>query len=179
MSTTSIPASLLLWWEVQQFLSHEAELLDSRRFDEWLGLFDEQARYRMPLARNVRRDRIATEEYTTEDQVAWIDESLPTLRQRVAQLKTGIHWAEEPASRTTHMVANIRVAESQEQDGRLSARVHSRFMLYQNRLQTETNVFVGKRSDLLVRQADGWRILDRQIHLDQNVLQAKALTVFF
>ncbi|ARP96836.1 aromatic-ring-hydroxylating dioxygenase subunit beta [Bordetella genomosp. 13] len=176
---TTASNALQLWWEVDQFLSHEAELLDTRRFDEWLELFEECATYRMPLARNVRRDRIATEEYTQVHQTAWIDETTATLRQRVAQLKTGIHWAEEPASRTTHMVANVRVADAQESDGVLTVLVHSRFMLYQNRLQDETNIFVGKRTDVLVRRDGAWRIRSRDIHLDQNVLQAKALTVFF
>lgn len=171
--------ALQLWWEVEQFLSYEAELLDSRQFDEWLTLFEEEASYRMPLARNVRRDRIDAEEYTQSHQTAWIDETTSTLRQRVAQLKTGIHWAEEPASRTTHIVANVRIAQTEETPAGRVVHVHSRFMLYQNRLQNETNVFVGKREDVLTRRDGVWRIKSRNIHLDQNVLQAKALTIFF
>jgi 3-phenylpropionate/cinnamic acid dioxygenase small subunit len=51
--------------------------------------------------------------------------------------------------------------------------------VYRNRLQDETDFFVGKREDVL-RKVDGaWKIARRQILLDQNVLLAKNLTVFF
>jgi len=57
--------------------------------------------------------------------------------------------------------------------------VRSRFLVYRNRVETETGFFVGKREDIL-RKVDGrWRIARRKILLDQNVLLAKNLTVFF
>lgn len=34
-----------LWWEIQQFLHLEADLLDDRRYDEWLDLLHEDIRY--------------------------------------------------------------------------------------------------------------------------------------
>jgi len=39
--------------------------------------------------------------------------------------------------------------------------------------------FVGKRNDTLRRTESGWRVLRREILLDQTVLLGKALTVFF
>jgi 3-phenylpropionate/cinnamic acid dioxygenase small subunit len=57
--------------------------------------------------------------------------------------------------------------------------VRSRFLVYRNRVETETDSFVGKRKDVL-RKVDGhWKIARRKILLDQNVLLAKNLTVFF
>jgi 3-phenylpropionate/cinnamic acid dioxygenase small subunit len=58
--------------------------------------------------------------------------------------------------------------------------VGSRFIVYQNRVETETYLFAGRRNDLL-RRADGgrWLLARREILLDQNVLLAKNLTVFF
>jgi 3-phenylpropionate/cinnamic acid dioxygenase small subunit len=48
-----------------------------------------------------------------------------------------------------------------------------------NRVETETDFFVGKREDIL-RKVDGrWKIARREILLDQNVLLAKNLAVFF
>jgi 3-phenylpropionate/cinnamic acid dioxygenase small subunit len=168
-----------LWWEIQQFMHYEADLLDSRQFDAWLTLLDEEIAYRMPLARNVRRDAIATE-YTGPGEAAWFDEGIETLRQRVAQINTGIHWAEEPASRISHLVTNVRIlGVDSAAEGGERVTVRSRFLVYQNRLQGEVSLFVGKRNDVLRRHGRGWKVLSREIHLDQNVLLAKALTTFF
>ena len=40
---------------MEAFLYQEAELLDERRYEEWLELFTEDARYLMPMRRNVPR----------------------------------------------------------------------------------------------------------------------------
>ena len=73
-----------LWWEVCQFLHMEADLLDGRQYEPWLELLHEDIQYRMPIARNVRRDQV-DREYTAAGQTAWFDEGITTLRQRVAQ----------------------------------------------------------------------------------------------
>ncbi|HEX6210320.1 MAG TPA: aromatic-ring-hydroxylating dioxygenase subunit beta, partial [Methylomirabilota bacterium] len=57
--------------------------------------------------------------------------------------------------------------------------VKSRFLVYRNRVETETDVLVGRREDVLRRVNGGWKIARRRIVLDQNVLLAKNLTVFF
>lgn len=178
-----VRADIDLWWEIQDFLFEEAELLDARRFSDWLNLLHPDIEYRMPLARNMRRDRMKSE-FTEPGEVAWFDEGFQTLSQRVAQINTGIHWAEEPASRVSHLVSNVRVLVPADAAGNAKGqpqevKVSSRFLVYQNRLQTETNLFVGKRTDILRRGDDGWKIAKRTIYLDQNVLLAKALTTFF
>ena len=58
--------------------------------------------------------------------------------------------------------------------------VKCRFLIYRNRVETETDILVGKREDLLRRAGDdGWQITRRKIILDQNVLLSKNLTFFF
>ena len=57
--------------------------------------------------------------------------------------------------------------------------VKSRFLIYRNRVETETDMLVGKREDTLRRDGDGWLIARRKIILDQNVLMTKNLTFFF
>lgn len=170
---------MALWWQVQRFLHYEAELLDHREFDAWLDVLDEDIQYRMPLVRNVRRDAVS-QEFSGKHDAAWFDEGIDTLRQRVAQIKTGIHWAEEPASRVSHLVTNIRVMNVEpDESGGERVSVSSRFLIYQNRLQSEVSLFVGKRRDVLRRRDGQWKILSRDIYLDQNVLLSKALTIFF
>jgi len=171
-----------LWWEIQDFLYAEAQLLDQRQFDQWLALLHPDIEYRMPLARNARRDK-REQEFSQLGEAAWFDEGFHTLSQRVAQLNTGIHWAEEPASRVSHLISNVRVFVDAQQahcPAPDSVHVSSCFLVYQNRLQTETALFVGRRDDVLVRAADdSWKIRRRLISLNQNVLLAKALTTFF
>ena len=173
--TVRVPPAV--WLDVQEFLHREADLLDARRFDEWLGLLDEAVTYRAPLARNVKHG-LHEREYTRAGETAWFDEGIETLRQRVAQMNSGAHWVEEPVSRVSHLITNVRIVEAGPQpQAPERVRVRCRFLVYVNRLQAETTLLVGKRVDTLVRAGDDWRILAREIFLDQNVLQAKALSV--
>jgi 3-phenylpropionate/cinnamic acid dioxygenase small subunit len=177
---SSLLARLLLKQEIEDFLYREADLLDERRYDEWLDLFTEDAHYWMPLRRNVPRDQ-PEREFTRQGADAnWFDEGKDTLRRRVRQILTGIHWAEEPPSRICHIVSNIQLVQEGPADSAASeVVVRSRFIVYRNRVETETDLLVGKREDLLRREDGDWRIARRKIVLDQSVLLAKNLTMFF
>jgi 3-phenylpropionate/cinnamic acid dioxygenase small subunit len=173
-------ARLLLKEEVEAFLYREAELLDERRYAEWLELFTEDAHYFMPMRRNVPHDQPEREFTRAGADVNWFDEGKDTLGRRVQQILTGIHWAEEPPSRTCHMIANVQIlAADPAGPAPTEVTVKSRFLVYRNRVETESDFLVGKREDVLRRVGDGWKIARRRIILDQNVLLAKNLTVFF
>ena len=175
MSEPAELTRLLVKEDIEQFLYREAELLDERRYEEWLDLFTEDAHYFMPMRRNVPHDR-PEREFTREGtDVNWFDEGKDTLTRRVKQILTGIHWAEEPPSRICHMVSNVQVLATTPTE----ARVKSRFLIYRNRVETETDVLVGKREDVLRRVNGGWKIARRKIVLDQSVLLVKNLTFFF
>src|SRR5215467_3156818 len=139
-------ASLLLKQEIEEFLHHEADLLDDRRYEEWLALIAEDVRYWMPMRRNVKIGE-AEREFTRAGQdINWFDEGKETLARRVKQILTGMHWAEEPVSRISHMVSNVRlqgvepsIADPQE------VAVTCRFLIYRNRVETETDILVGGR----------------------------------
>ena len=161
--------------EVEEFFYHEAELLDQRRYEEWLDLFTDDTHYFMPMRRNVKFDQTAREKTTGVGDMSWFDEGKETLGQRVRQILTGIHWAEEPQSRVCHFVSNVFVLR---EDGD-EVTTNSRFIVYRNRVETETDFFVGKRQDVLRKVEGQWKIASREITLDQNVLLAKNLTVFF
>jgi 3-phenylpropionate/cinnamic acid dioxygenase small subunit len=175
------PAAWALTQEVAEFLYREADLLDSRRYLAWLDMLAEDITYFMPMRRNVKYGQHGERENTRLGQgISWFDEDKWTLRKRVEQILTGVHYAEEPLSRVTHMVTNVHVlaaAPSVEAAGEVTVR--SRFLIYQNRVETENYTFIGRRTDLLRRTADDWQIAKREIILDQSVLLAKNLTVFF
>lgn len=161
--------------EIEDFFYMEADLLDERRYEEWLDLLTEDMRYFMPLRRNVPFEETARENTVPRREMSWFDEGKPTLTQRVRQIRTGAHWCEEPFSRVTHMVSNIRVTEV----GESGVQVHSRFLVYRNRLEDEQSFFIGRRIDTLRREGGSWKIAAREVILDQNVLLAKNLTTFF
>ena len=168
-------AQLLLRAQIADLLALEYELLDERRFEEWLDLLTDDVQYVMPLARNVARV-MAEREYTRPGQdTVWFDEGKPELALRVEQLLSADHWAEEPASRTTHMVANIRVAEHDES----SAAVNSRFLVYRTRLDSVVELVAGKRADVLRLEKGAWKIARRQVLIDQSTLTWGNLSTFF
>lgn len=167
--------------EVEEFLYEEAELLDQRRYLEWLDTLAEDLVYFMPMKRNVKFGRHAQQEDTRfEKDMSWMNEGKWTLRKRAEQILTGVHWAEEPLSRVCHMVSNVQLtAIDDATPGAERVKVRSRFLIYQNRVEYEQYFFVGKRNDVLRREGDRWLLERREICLDQNVLLAKNLTVFF
>jgi 3-phenylpropionate/cinnamic acid dioxygenase small subunit len=120
-------------------------------------------------------------EFTREGQdINWFDEGKETLTRRAQQILTGVHWAEEPLSRLCHMVANIQLLRVQPSVAEpAEVAVKCRFLIYRNRVETETDLLVGKREDVLRRINGQWKIGQRKIVLDQNVLLAKNLTFFF
>jgi 3-phenylpropionate/cinnamic acid dioxygenase small subunit len=175
MSTLSPAALRDLRLEIEDFFYMEADLLDERRFDEWLDLLADDIRYFMPIRRNVPLGEQHRENTIPRTQMSWFDEGKSTLIQRVKQIATGSHWCEEPLSRVTHMITNVRIVEVAEPE----VRVQSRFLVYRNRLEDEESFLIGRRFDTLRRAGDSWQIARREIILDQNVLLAKNLTTFF
>ena len=170
---------LLLKQQVEDFLCEEADLLDARRYDDWLGLLAEDVRYWMPMRRNVKVDDLERELTREGLDISWFDEGKETLTRRVRQVQTGIHWAEEPVSRISHMISNIRLLEANPSWGEpAEVTVRCRFLVYRNRVETETDILVGRREDQLRRNGAGWLLARRKIILDQNVLLSKNLTFF-
>src|SRR5712692_6025808 len=104
---------LLLEREIENFLYNEAELLDERRYDEWLDLIADDIRYFMPMRRNVKFGHLDRENTSDDSEISWFDEGKATLVGRVRQINTGLHWAEEPVSRVCHIVSNVQVLEVQ------------------------------------------------------------------
>jgi 3-phenylpropionate/cinnamic acid dioxygenase small subunit len=173
---------------IEQFLYREARLLDERRFHDWLHLFTDDVRYRMASRSNrypkssraiaiLDADRLAAEDdLAGADELGLFDEDIATLKARVARLDTGMAWAEDPPSRTRHLITNIEVVP--EASG-AEWTVHSNFIVYRSRGETEQDFYVGAREDRLRRVDGTWKIANRRMLLDQNVLSAKNLSIFF
>ncbi len=62
---------------------------------------------------------------------------------------------------------------------RIELTVHCNFIVYRSRGETEQDFYVGAREDRLRCVDGGWKIANRRMVLDQNVLTAKNLSIFF
>lgn len=167
--------------EVEEFLYDEANMLDARAFRQWLDTLTDDLVYFMPMMFNVKFGEHAKREKTRlEKDMSWFNEGKWTLTKRAEQILTGVHWAEEPLSRVCRLVSNVQLTriDTKASDA-LEVGVSSRFLIYQNRCETEQYIFVGDRADVLRKTVDGWKLARREINIHQNVLLAKNLTVFF
>ena len=111
--------------------------------------------------------------------MSWFDEDKETLATRVAQIKTGVHWAEEPLSRTSHLITNVRIVEAipSRTDAR-EVEVSCKFLVYRNRNTNSEDMLIGKRIDRLRRNGKSWLICRRTLHINQSVLLANNLSFF-
>ena len=178
MAEHALPARVApeLQQEIEQFLYAEAALLDMRDFDTWLTLLADDLHYFMPIRRTLQR-RERGLEISAPDEVALFDEDKPSMVVRVRRLHTGMAWAEEPPSRTRHLVSNVRIGQLP--GGEFSVR--SYFALHRNRLERDVDLFFGERRDTLRRADNAYAFLiaRRTIHLDQATVLAPNLSMFF
>lgn len=87
---------------IEEFLYHEADLLDTWRLDEWLALFTPECLYLVPSTDRPEGDPF-TDLFLVQD-----DRFL--LEQRVESLMTKTAWAESPHSTTRRLVSNVRAS---------------------------------------------------------------------
>jgi PAH dioxygenase small subunit len=169
--TTTLPVDLETRLAVNDLLVHEAELLDDRRFEDWLELFAPDIEYVAPI--RVHRKTPAPD--TSED-IFFYDENLQSLTLRVRRLATDVAWAEDPPSLTRHFVTNIRVQPA-EVEGELV--VKSNVLLFRSRGDLgHHDLLSAERTDLLRNVEGEWRIARRRIVFDQASLGTKNLGVF-
>ena len=166
--------AMLQHFEVERFYYDEAALLDAHRYDEWLALFSDDARYFMPI-RRTRTQREVDKEFTRPGEMAFFDDTKALLAGRILKLKTGRSWAEDPPSRTRHLITNIRIVK----DDARTLEVESNFHVYRTRLNSEETSWIGSRRDVLRRFGASFQIADRRIFLEQTVLLSRNLSNFF
>lgn len=165
---------MLLKHEVEEFLFLEADVLDSRRYEDWLDLLAEDIHYWMPVRRTTTA-REAGREFTKPGGVAFFDDDFATLKMRVDRMLLGGAWAEDPPSRTRRLIANVRIVDRTEDE----VTVSSNFQLYRTRLGSEEDSWIGRREDVLRRVDGGFRLARRHIFLEQTVILSQNLSSLF
>lgn len=162
---------------IARFLYDEAELVDNMRFEDWLECMHEDVSYWAPVRENrVARER--REEFYSKGTSVYFEESKAFLAQRVFRLNTHMAWAEEPPSRSRHLVTNVRVDERS--DGAFAVR--SNFLIYRSRGERYDDTIAGERRDIIVRAPEaplGYLILEREIRFDMATILTKNLSLFY
>lgn len=145
--------------DVEQFLYHEAGLLDDWRLNDWLALYTDDARYLVPST-DLPADA------SPDENLFYIADDRYRLEQRVARLMKKSGHSEQPRSKTRHLVTNVRIAA---RDGETVSTV-SAFAIYRTKDGT-TDLYVGKALHDLVAGDDGLRIRRKLCALDLDGLR--------
>jgi p-cumate 2,3-dioxygenase beta subunit len=150
--------------EVEDFLYHEAALLDAWRLDEWLALLTDDATYRVPS-----NDR---PESDPKSALFTIADDSRRIRARVARLKDPHAHAESPRSRTRRLISNVRILE------RTPLVVEANFVIYRYRGNEDVRTYVGRYRYTLVSRDGALRIKAREAILDAMELASLGTVSF-
>ena len=156
--------------EIEDFLFHEAALLDAWNLDEWLTLLTDDARYRVPSNDAPDGDPAST--------LFLIADDIARIRGRVARLKDPQAHAEFPHSRTRRMITNVRVEKEKLVSGTdfnpasdpAEFTVHANFTVHRFRRGEQVSQFVGRYRYRLRIVAGKMRIALREAILDSQEL---------
>lgn len=161
------PATALPRAEAEDFLFHEASLLDERRFEEWESLFTPEGYYWVPM-RADQTDPLA------EVSIFYDDRQL--LRTRIERLRHPRIHIQDPPSRTCHIVSNVRIEPVESALNAVT--VHSSLQMCEYRLG-EQRLFAGHCKHAL-RQIDGkWRIAWKRVDLINAEDVFNPIAIFF
>ena len=155
--------SLLSRVQVEDFLFHEAELLDDWKLQEWAALYRDDAIYEVtsPTAVDPATSNPATSLFLVADRI-------DRIRGRATRLLKKTAHAEYPHSKTRHMVSNVRPQAGDSGE----TNVRANFVVYRTKEDTTTH-YMGEYRYRLAPESDGIRIVQKRIILDLNSLYAQ------
>lgn len=160
--------------EIEEFLALDSELLDDRRYHEWVQLVTETFTYQVPTPRTP--DSPFKPHY--DDRVLLIDESRWSLAtQWFRRFDEDIYemaWGENPPIRFRHFVTNVRARNGALPD---SYEVRSNVSVVATRQSDAPKYLTGERTDTLVRQGDVLMLQHRWVVLDQVLIDFPQLRV--
>lgn len=145
--------------QCEDFLYHEAELLDEWRLEEWLDLFTSDSAYLIP-AMDAAKDADPAES------LFYIADDRERLGERVKRLMKKTAHAEYPHSRCQRMVSNVRI------HGASSDRVDlmCNFVTYRTKSGV-TDTFIGHHKYILVPDGKGFKIREKRTILALDALR--------
>ena len=149
---------------VEQFLYHEARLLDTGQLEAWLELFTEDATYWLPLERD-QKDPFETSSIIHDDRTL--------LELRVKQARHPRAHARQPLARTVHQVANIQVVEQ-------GSEIHVNSTLQLVEFRNEKQRLYGALVEHRLRRENGsLRIAHKRVDLVNSEGELDGIAVLF
>jgi benzoate/toluate 1,2-dioxygenase beta subunit len=149
----------------EQFLYHEARLLDTQQLEAWLDLFTEDATYWVPLERG-QEDPIETSSIIYDDRTL--------LGLRVAQARHPRAHARLPLARTVHQVGNVTVLNEDKAETRVSSVLQ--VIEWRNERQRTWGALVEHR---LRRTGESFRIAHKRIDLVNSEGELDGIAILF
>ena len=144
--------------EVEDFLFHEAALLDEWRLDEWQTLLTDDAHYLIPPNDDLDGDY--------RNSLFIIADDRERIRQRIIRVLDPNCHAEYPKSRTQRIVGNVRILS---QDGDM-VEVAANYICYRYRRYERVGQYVGNYRYKLVRKGSSFLIKEKKIVIQANEL---------
>ena len=149
---------------VEQFLYHEARLLDTGQLEAWLDLFTEDATYWVPLERD-QKDPHETSSIIHDDRTL--------LELRVKQARHPRAHARLPLARTVHQVGNVMVEE-------MGAELHVRSTLHLVEFRNEKQRLFGALVEHRLRKANGgYKIAHKRVDLVNSEGELDGIAILF
>jgi len=145
--------ALWLRAEVEALLFHEAELLDAGDLEGWLALLADDATYWVPSG---------GDDIDPSREVSIVHDTLAQLRERVWRMQSGAAHAQQPPSRTVHVIGNVTV----EGDGE-EVEASSTFAVCEFR-RGRQQLYAGRYRHRLRRAGDGLEIVAKKAELVNN-----------
>lgn len=173
VSTRRVPLGSEIYNRLLETLYEEAAALDERRFDDWVAMLSEELIYTAPLRltrTGPNRDRDVVRN------MMHFDDDYKSILMRVGRLSKSA-WAEDPPSRARRFVTNVRIAET---DAAGEYEVVSYFFVERSRGYSWINErMTGERRDIWRHGDDGYRLVRREIIVDQSTLGMSNFAIFF
>lgn len=141
--------------EIEEFLYRQAEILDDKRWDEWLALFTDDGTYWVPVTEDQTADK-------AEGVPNIFYEDLDLMRVRAKRVSHPRAWSQKPPHRTSHVVSNVVIEKHDAKTGDMVVR--SKFTMSEFRRDV-TRQFAGKYRHELKKTKDGWRIRQQRVDL--------------
>jgi 3-phenylpropionate/cinnamic acid dioxygenase small subunit len=138
---------------LQDFIVHEARLLDERRLRDWMALFAEDGTYWVPAV---------PDQQSPFDQASLFYDDRDLMRTRIERLEHPRIHVQTPPSRTAHLVGNVLVESVDEGKGEYV--VGSTVIMVEYR-DEQQRVFAGRQHHRLRRDGVSFRIVHKRVDL--------------
>jgi benzoate/toluate 1,2-dioxygenase subunit beta len=150
---------------VEQFLYHEARLLDTGQLEAWLELFTDDATYWLPLEQD-QKDPYETSSIVHDDRTL--------LGLRVKQARHPRAHARQPLARTVHQVGNVMVLSEEKEELLVASTLN--LVEFRNEKQRHYGALVEHR---LRRAGDTYRIAHKRVDLVNSEGELDGIAILF